>query len=138
MIEYLVYCCDTTQSTARTTRSWFSAAIPGACLMPVKHLDCCMECFASPLNCRYSTFCMFPDTALCLARWKLSETSLQKRDRSRRIVVDALIYKMAVKMNLLLSQANKNRKPLSFVVIIPEWDQTDGMNLTTLNTYGII
>lgn len=40
--------------------------------------------------------------------------------------VDALIYKMAVKMNLLLSEANKNKKALSFVVIIPEWDQTQG------------
>ena len=117
-----------------TEGAGFQAAIPGACFDALlKHLDCCMECFASPLNCRYSTFCSaFPDTDAMFGSvgsfFAETFTPEEGSFEANPPFVDALIYKMAVKMNLLLSQANKNRKPLSFVVIIPEWDQTQGWN----------
>ena len=115
-----------------TEGAGFQAAIPGACFdVLLKHLDCSMECFASPLNCRYPTFCSaFLDTDVMFGSigsfFSSNFNPIEGSYEANPPFVDTLIRKMALKMDLLLSTSKKQKKPLSFVVIIPEWDQTNG------------
>ena len=124
-----------------TEGAGFQAAIPGACFdVLLKYLDCSMECFASPLNCRYSTFCSaFPDTDLMFGSignfFSDDFNPIEGSFEANPPFVDTLIQKMALKMNSLLSISKKKKKTLSFVVIIPEWDHTTGWNTLKNSKY---
>jgi phosphorylated CTD-interacting factor 1 len=107
----------------------FQAALPGSCFdVLLKHLDCRMECFASPLNCRYPKFCSaFKDTDAAFGSVGSFFEDFHPREGSFEAnppFVDGLIEKMAERMDSFLEDSSSG--PLSFVVIIPKWDSTKG------------
>jgi phosphorylated CTD-interacting factor 1 len=124
-----------------TEGAGFQAAIPGACFdVLLRHLDCSMECFASPLNCRYPTFCSaFLDTDVMFGSigsfFSSNFNPIEGSYEANPPFVDTLIQKMALKMDMLLSTSKKQKKSLSFVVIIPEWDQTSGWKTLANSKY---
>eukprot|EP00961_Rhodomonas_salina_P223520 3022460-Rhodomonas_salina.1 len=86
---------------------------------------CVAECFASPLNCRYSRFCSaFPDVDGPFGSWGSffadSFQPTQGAFEANPPFVPEIMLAMASKMELLLASAEG---PLTFVVIVPAWKQ---------------
>eukprot|EP00941_MAST-03F_sp_MAST-3F-sp1_P002922 g2922.t1 len=126
-----------------TQGAGFQAAMHGDCFDVLRrHLDCRFECFASPLNARYRHYCSaFPDTDVsfgsCGSFFDLSPDKLFKGmddDDDDGISFEAnppfvpeIITKMALHIEHLLR--NLEKKTLSFVVIIPTWEDCRGHQL---------
>jgi len=108
----------------------FQAAIPGAVFEVLRRrFGVFCECFASPLNARYSRFCSaFLDTDGFFG----SVGSFFKfRPKSGAFeanppFVPEVIEKMHKHIAELLGDAESHGRSLTFVVIIPEWKQDEG------------
>ena len=109
------------------------SAVPGMVLDTLRKLyECRMECFASPLNCRYERFCSaFPDTDLPFG----SVGSFFEYDfsgggcyQANPPFVDGFIHRMCETMERWLSKEAQDDKEnsLMFVVIVPAWKEADG------------
>jgi len=91
-----------------------------------KDFDVALECFASPLNCRFRRFCsQWPDTDAHFGslgsffNFRPTEGSFEANPPFE----DHFILDMANHMKDLL---RPNKSPLQFIVFIPNWNQTDG------------
>ena len=89
-------------------------------------LGCAVECFASPLNCRYRRFCSaHPDTDAAFGSlgsffaFRPAEGSFQANPPFD----DATIGAMAAHMDALLAAS---ARPLSFAVVIPHLPEQAG------------
>ncbi|ETO72570.1 hypothetical protein F441_11231 [Phytophthora nicotianae CJ01A1] len=105
----------------------FQAALNEECFdMLLKEFDCKMECFASPLNCRYSRFCSaFLDTDFAFGSVG-SFFDFSPRSgcfEANPPFIPKVIKRMADHMTALLNAADG---PLAFIVIIPAWQETEG------------
>ncbi|KAG7388046.1 mRNA (2'-O-methyladenosine-N(6)-)-methyltransferase [Phytophthora pseudosyringae] len=105
----------------------FQAALNEECFdVLLKEFDCKMECFASPLNCRYSRFCSaFLDTDLAFGSVG-SFFDFSPRSgcfEANPPFIPKVIKRMADHMTALLNAADG---PLAFIVIIPAWQDTEG------------
>ena len=105
----------------------FQAAINEECFdVMLQYFDCKMECFASPLNARYGTYCSaFPDTDVPFGSlgsfFDFKPTS--GCFEANPPFVPELISKMTTHMSTLLTST---KQPLMFIIIIPEWKETEG------------
>jgi hypothetical protein len=105
---------------ANPTGGGFQGAIHGRCFAALlRHFDCRMECFASPLNCRYRRFCSaFPDldghfgSLGSFFKFFPEEGCFEANPPFEPKLVEA----MAAHMERLLRQSSR---PLCFIVIIP-------------------
>ena len=104
----------------------------------LNEFDCTMECFASPLNCRYERFCSaFPDTDAIFG----SVGSFFDYDFSRGGCYQAnppfvanFILAMYRRMEDTLTTSSE---PLMFVVFVPAWTDTSGwMSLQSCHYMG--
>ncbi|KAI9996121.1 hypothetical protein PInf_013302 [Phytophthora infestans] len=105
----------------------FQAALNEECFdVLLKEFDCKMECFASPLNCRYSRFCSaFLDTDFAFGSVG-SFFDFSPRSgcfEANPPFIPKVIKRMADHMTALLNAADG---PLAFIVIIPAWQETEG------------
>ncbi|CAI5742587.1 unnamed protein product [Hyaloperonospora brassicae] len=105
----------------------FQAALNEECFdVLLKDFDCKMECFASPLNCRYSRFCSaFFDTDFAFGSVG-SFFDFSPRSgcfEANPPFIPKVIKRMAEYMTALLNAADG---PLTFIVIIPAWRETEG------------
>ena len=99
----------------------------------LKHFQCNMECFASPFNCRYESFCSaFPDT----------DTSFGSMGSFFNFNFDALtegacfqanppfvadfILAMQRRMEAVLVKDEDGTIPFMFIVFIPAWKESQG------------
>lgn len=96
---------------------------------------CLVECFASPLNCRWSHFCSaaadvdgpFGSLGSFYDFWP-EEGSYQANPPFE----PAVVATMAGHIDQLLHRAEECQKPLSFVVVIPSWpDEASWRSLQT-------
>lgn len=91
-----------------------------------RHLDCRMECFASPLNCMYARYCSaFQDTDACFGSLG---TFFNFRPRQGTYEANppfspCVIARMVDHMEDLLEAT---ALPLGFVVVIPAWQDGKG------------
>ncbi|KAJ0402082.1 hypothetical protein ATCC90586_000267 [Pythium insidiosum] len=115
----------------------FQAALNEECFdVLLKHFDCKMECFASPLNSRYSRFCSaFLDTD---AAFGSVGSFFEFAPRSGSFeanppFIPKLIKRMADHMTSLLDAAEG---ALMFVIIIPAWRETEGWQLLHNSRYN--
>ncbi|DAZ95504.1 TPA: hypothetical protein N0F65_001843, partial [Lagenidium giganteum] len=105
----------------------FQAALNEECFdVLLKHFDCKMECFASPLNCRYGRFCSaFLDTDHTFGSvgsfFEFAPTS--GCFEANPPFIPKLIKRMADHMTNVLEKASE---PLAFIIIIPAWKETEG------------
>ncbi|KAA0168790.1 hypothetical protein FNF28_02337 [Cafeteria roenbergensis] len=107
----------------------FQAAAHGEVFDALRdHCGADMECFASPLNCRFAPFCSaYPDTDL----WFGGAGSFFSLDagagggsfEANPPFVPAVLNRMQESMETALVRCEE---PLSFAVIIPAWDGTTG------------
>ena len=92
----------------------------------LRNFDVRMECFASPLNSRYGVFCSaFPDIDCwfgSLGSFFDFRPTRGSYEANPPFVPD-FIARMAEHMENLLEETEK---PLSFVVIVPAWSDTEG------------
>ena len=108
------------------------------------------ECFASPLNCRYDAFCSaFPDVDQPFGslgdffeRFGGARSSSGGADQidegsfeANPPFVPALIDRMAATMNAALAIADKRRRALSFIVIVPAWSEGKSCDGLTKSPY---
>uniref|UniRef100_M4B1W7 PCIF1 WW domain-containing protein n=1 Tax=Hyaloperonospora arabidopsidis (strain Emoy2) TaxID=559515 RepID=M4B1W7_HYAAE len=105
----------------------FQAALNEECFdVLLNDFDCKMECFASPLNCRYSRFCSaFLDTDFAFGSVG-SFFDFSPRSgcyEANPPFISKVIKRMADHMTALLDTADG---PLAFIVIIPAWRETEG------------
>ncbi|CAI5717487.1 unnamed protein product [Peronospora destructor] len=105
----------------------FQAALNEECFdVLLKEFNCKMECFASPLNCRYSRFCSaFLDTDFVFGSVG-SFFDFSPRSgcfEANPPFILKVIKRMADHMTALLTAADG---PLAFIVIIPAWQKTEG------------
>ena len=86
------------------------------------------ECFASPLNCRYKTFCSaFPDVDIEFGSLG-SFFEFAPKHGSFQVNPPfevGLVLRCAKRLNELLQQADEAGEALSFVVITPYWPNRD-------------
>lgn len=105
----------------------FQAALNEECFDTLlRHFDCKMECFASPLNCRYGRFCSaFPDTDQPFGSVGSFFEFAPRAGcfEANPPFIPKLIKRMAEHMTALLEAADG---PLAFVIIIPAWKDTPG------------
>lgn len=111
-----------------------------ACPAPVfaflhSALGVSMECFASPMNCRFPTFTSaFPDTDRPFGSlgsffsWHPTEGSFEANPP----FVPELMADMAVHIERLLASSNK---ALSFVVVMPAWTKGDAWRTLSGSTF---
>ena len=94
----------------------------------LQEFDCKMECFASPLNCRYERYCSaFPDTDAAFG----SSGSFFDFDFSRDggcyqanpPFCANFIYAMCRNMEHYLEH---NEKPIMFIIFVPAWKDAPG------------
>lgn len=102
------------------------SAVQGAVFdVLLKHYGCNMECFASPLNCRYERFLSaFPDTDLTFGSlgsfFDYDFTQGGAYQANPPFVAD-FIHAMQKKMDDSLDQCTK---PLLYIVFVPAWVDT--------------
>jgi hypothetical protein len=104
------------------------AALPGAVFDVLLRLyGCNLECFASPLNCRYERFfSAFPDTDApfgSLGSFFDHDFTQGRCYQANAPFVDRFIHAMYDKMHQSLSNCDD---PLMFVVFVPAWTETSG------------
>eukprot|EP01134_Creolimax_fragrantissima_P000084 CFRG0084T1 len=96
------------------------------------------ECFASPLNSRYGRYCsMFNDTD---SRFGSMGSFFDFYPRSGSFEAnppfeEGVIVRMANHINVLLEKSEKEKKALSFIVIIPAWLHIDGWKRLNSSDY---
>ncbi|KAE8880246.1 hypothetical protein PF005_g20885 [Phytophthora fragariae] len=115
----------------------FQAALNEECFdVLLKGFDCKMECFASPLNCRYSRFCSaFLDTDFAFGSVG-SFFDFSPRSgcfEANPPFIPKVIKRMADHMTALLNAADG---PLAFIVIIPAWQDTEGWQQLNASRYN--
>ncbi|TDH65314.1 hypothetical protein CCR75_006541 [Bremia lactucae] len=102
----------------------------------LKEFDCDMECFASPLNCRYSRFCSaFLDTDYVFGSVG-SFFHFSPRSgcfEANPPFIPKVIKLMADHMSALLNVADG---PLAFIIIIPSWQKTEGWQQLNSSRYN--
>lgn len=115
----------------------FQAALNEECFDALlKHFACKMECFASPLNCRYGRFCSaFLDTD---SPFGSVGSFFEFSPRSGCFeanppFIPKLIKRMADHMTALLEAADG---PLAFIIIIPAWKDTPGWKQLNSSRYN--
>lgn len=115
----------------------FQAALNEECFDALlKHFDCKMECFASPLNCRYGRFCSaFLDTDHPFGSvGSFFEFSPRSGCfEANPPFIPKLIKRMAEHMTALLESADG---PLAFIIIIPAWKDTPGWKQLNSSRYN--
>ena len=106
----------------------FQAALGGRAFeVLLRRLEVRFECFASPLNCRYSSFCsVFPDVDWVFGSVGsfFDDASFRPRTGSFEAnppFVAELMQAMARRIDELLGASDE---PLSFTVIVPGWTET--------------
>ena len=102
----------------------------------LNEFDCTMECFASPLNCRYERFCSaFPDTDAIFG----SVGSFFDYDFSRGGCYQAnppFVANFILAMYRRMEDSLKtSSEPLMFVVFVPAWTETSGWKSLQSCTY---
>ena len=111
----------------------YQAALNGASFSALQeHWGVEMECFASPLNCRFRRYCSaFPDTDV----WFGSSGSFFEFSPSSGSFeanppfVPSVVEAMTKHMQRLLSAAEERGDALSFIVVIPTWQHTEGWRI---------
>jgi len=111
----------------------------GAFTLLRTHFGCEFECFASPLNCRYSRFCSaFPDVdapfGSCGDFFSCAFT--EGSYEANPPFVPYLIDVMAARMNQQLGAAEKAGRALAFVVIVPNWRAEKASGSLTASPYA--
>ncbi|KAF4321821.1 hypothetical protein BBO99_00004504 [Phytophthora kernoviae] len=117
----------------------FQAALNEECFdVLLKYFDAKMECFASPLNSRYSRFCSaFLDTDAAFGSVG-SFFDFSPRSgcfEANPPFIPKVIKRMADHMTALLNAADG---PLAFIVIIPAWQETEGWQQLNASRYNQI
>ena len=110
----------------QTQGAGFQAALNGECFdVLLKHWGAQMECFASPLNSRYRTFCSaYADTDRLFG----SQGSffhfhpLRGSFEANPPFVGHVMLKMVTHMLALLERATSHAEALQFIVVIPCWN----------------
>jgi hypothetical protein len=98
--------------------------------------DCCIECFASPLNCRYESFLSaFPDTDLSFGSlgsffdFDFSQGgSYQANPPFTSIFIEAMHRKM-------VHSLDQCKEPLMFIIFVPEWKDSPGWQALKRSNY---
>jgi len=102
----------------------------------LQEFDCTMECFASPLNCRYERFCSaFPDTDAAfgsLGSFFDYDFSNGGCYQANPPFVANFILAMYHRMEEYLAKASS---PLMFVVFVPAWSETSGWKALEGSSY---
>ena len=103
------------------------AAVPGPVLDSLRAVaDVRMECFASPLNCRYGPHCSaFEDTDAAFGSLGsfFDFRPVEGSYEANPPFVPSFISRMRAHMDELLSATSS---PLSFCVVVPEWKADEG------------
>jgi len=115
------------------------AAVPETVFNVLReHFSITFECFASPLNCRYTRFCSaFIDTDSAFGSvgsfWTFlpDRGSFQVNPPFDRKLID----RCANHIHELLSKAEKKSEPMSFVVMIPRWDDCKGWSSMSSSSF---
>lgn len=103
-----------------------------ACMLD--HLKVNFECFASPLNCRYSSYCsMFGDTDSCFGSLGSFFDFYPKRGsfEANPPFIPSIMLAMAHHILALLD----SNEPLSFVVILPGWLELESWKILLESKY---
>ena len=111
------------------------ASLPGGVLdVLLEHLDCRIECFASPLNCRNQNF----GSAFDLDRFFGSIGSFFTCNfdaggcyQANPPFCEELIHGMCKKMDEDLQQTQKSKTALMFVIFVPVWKESKGYQSLT-------
>lgn len=111
------------------------ASLPGGVLdVLLEHLDCRMECFASPLNCRNQNF----SSAFDLDRFFGSIGSFFTCNfeaggcyQANPPFCEELIHGMCKKMDEDLQKTQKSSTALMFVIFVPVWKESKGYQSLT-------
>jgi hypothetical protein len=111
------------------------ASLPGGVLdVLLEHLDCRMECFASPLNCRNQNF----GSAFDLDRFFGSIGSFFTCNfdaggcyQANPPFCEELIHGMCKKMDEDLQHTQKSKTALMFVIFVPVWKESKGYKSLT-------
>ncbi|TMW60419.1 hypothetical protein Poli38472_000461 [Pythium oligandrum] len=115
----------------------FQAALNEECFDTLlRHFDCKMECFASPLNSRYSRFCsafLDTDAAFGSVGSFFDFTPRTGCFEANPPFIPQLIKRMADHMSALLDAADG---ALMFIIIIPAWKETEGWKLLHASRYN--
>jgi hypothetical protein len=113
------------------------SALPGLVFDTLlKMFDCCIECFASPLNCRYESFLSaFPDTDLSFGSlgsffdFDFSQGgSYQANPPFTSIFIEAMHRKM-------VHSLDQCKEPLMFIIFVPEWKDSPGWQALKRSNY---
>mmetsp|Transcript_17149 Transcript_17149/g.37509 ORF Transcript_17149/g.37509 Transcript_17149/m.37509 type:complete len:606 (+) Transcript_17149:219-2036(+) len=125
MFQKSLYCCLARYEGLKG--AGYQCAVPGVAFdAAVKMgLGTTIECFASPLNCRYERFCSaFPDIEMRFGSLgsffddKAFDPWEGSFEANPPFVPETMIA-MGTKLDRLLS--DKSRGPLSFLVVVPNW-----------------
>eukprot|EP00934_Nitzschia_sp_Nitz4_P009475 Nitzschia sp. Nitz4//scaffold72_size95085//86078//87917//NITZ4_004773-RA/size95085-processed-gene-0.38-mRNA-1//-1//CDS//3329557414//9465//frame0 len=116
------------------------AGVPGKVMdVLMETLDCRMECFASPFNCRYGQYASAFGLDRCLGSLgsffalELEEGCFQANPP----FCEAFIKRFNLRMLHLLQVAQDNHKSLMFVVIVPTWKKSAAYQSLLDNTFLI-
>jgi hypothetical protein len=105
------------------------AGVPGKIMdVLLERLDCRMECFASPLNCRYQNYASaFPDVDGCFGsvgnffQLDFSEGGCYQANPP---FCEGLIAQMNDTIRKWLHTTTTTSRPLMFVVFVPAWKES--------------
>ena len=114
----------------------FQAAIHGGCFdVLLSEFGCILECFASPMNCRYEHFCsahIATDASFGSIGSFFHFRPTSGSFEANPPFDDATIQKMVAHMEMLLGSSEK---PLNFAIIIPYLPDQQGWNLVYNSIY---
>ena len=115
------------------------AALPGAVMdVLLRRFECCTECFASPLNCRYDSFgSVFFDVDAAFGSlgsfFDLDFLTIGGCYQANPPFCESVIHQMGRKIQVSLT-CNQDQ-PLMFVVFVPAWKESAAyQQLLTLST----
>lgn len=115
----------------------YQAAMNEECFdVILRTFDCRMECFASPLNCRYGQYCSaFLDTDRAFGSLGSFFEFVPKSGcfEANPPFIPQLIRAMALHMHTILKSATA---PLCFIIIVPEWKDDPSWNLLEQNEFN--
>ena len=125
LIRMAIYCCLSRYEALRG--AGYQCAVPGIAFDAASRcgLGTTIECFASPLNCRYRKYCSaFPDTERQFGSIGsfFDDNSFDPNEGSFQAnppFVPETMHAMGDKIQRLLD--DPHRGPLSFLVVVPAW-----------------
>jgi len=125
LFQKSLYCCLARYEALKG--AGYQCAVPGIAFDAAANcgLGTTIECFASPLNCRYERFCSaFPDIEMRFGSLGsfFDDTAFDPLEGSFEAnppFVPETMIAMGEKLERLLGDTN--RGPLSFLVVIPSW-----------------